>query len=105
MIVIRKDGKALVSRINEKVFMGKDILHVGIWKKGDERMVYNLIYSDGKGGIAVLGHHGDVLSSSDRKSAVHDLGLQNEVLLLLLTNKAVAVSSSARHCDKIQMCL
>jgi topoisomerase-4 subunit A len=50
VIVIRKDGKALVSRINEKVFMGKDILHVGIWKKGDERMVYNLIYSDGKGG-------------------------------------------------------
>jgi topoisomerase-4 subunit A len=51
VIAIRRDGKAVVKRINEKVFMGKDILHVGIWKKGDERMVYNLIYSDGKGGI------------------------------------------------------
>jgi topoisomerase-4 subunit A len=30
--------------------MGKDILHVGVWRKGDERMVYNLIYSDGKSG-------------------------------------------------------
>ena len=50
VIVIRRDGKAKVSRINEKVFMGKDILHVGIWRKGDERMVYNLIYSDGKSG-------------------------------------------------------
>jgi topoisomerase-4 subunit A len=50
VIVIRRDGKALVSRISEKVFMGKDILHVGIWKKGDERMVYNMIYSDGKSG-------------------------------------------------------
>ncbi|HCW06848.1 MAG TPA: hypothetical protein DGG95_05730, partial [Cytophagales bacterium] len=50
IIAIRKDGKALVSRIKEKVFMGKDILHVGVWKKGDERMVYNLIYSDGKSG-------------------------------------------------------
>lgn len=50
VIVIRRDGKALVSRIKEKVFMGKDILHVGVWKKGDERMVYNLIYSDGKSG-------------------------------------------------------
>jgi topoisomerase-4 subunit A len=48
VIVIRKDGKAKVSRISEKVFMGKDILYAGIWKKGDERMVYNLIYSDGK---------------------------------------------------------
>jgi topoisomerase-4 subunit A len=50
VIVIRRDGKALVSRIKEKVFMGKDILHVGIWRKGDERMVYNLVYSDGKSG-------------------------------------------------------
>ncbi|MFN5169420.1 MAG: DNA gyrase/topoisomerase IV subunit A, partial [Cyclobacteriaceae bacterium] len=50
IIVIRRDGKALVSRIGEKKFMGKDILHVGVWKKGDERMVYNMIYSDGKSG-------------------------------------------------------
>lgn len=50
VIVIRRDGKALVSRIKEKVFMGKDILHVSVWKKGDERMVYNLVYSDGKSG-------------------------------------------------------
>jgi len=52
IIVIRKDGKALVSRIGERKFMGKDILHIGVWKKGDERMVYNLIYSDGKSGTA-----------------------------------------------------
>jgi topoisomerase-4 subunit A len=50
IIVIRKDGKAKVSRIQEKVFMGKDILYVGIWKKGDDRMVYNIIYNDSKTG-------------------------------------------------------
>lgn len=50
VIVIRKDGKALVSRIQEKAFMGKDILYIGIWKKGDDRMVYNLVYSDAKSG-------------------------------------------------------
>jgi topoisomerase IV subunit A len=50
IIAIRRDGKAIISRINEKIYMGKDILHVGVWKKGDERMVYNLIYSDGKSG-------------------------------------------------------
>lgn len=50
IIAIRKDGKAIVSRISEKVFMGKDILYAGVWKKGDERMVYNAIYSDGKSG-------------------------------------------------------
>ena len=30
--------------------MGKDILYVGVWKKGDDRMVYNVIYTDGKSG-------------------------------------------------------
>lgn len=50
VFVIRKDGKALVSRIQEKAFLGKDILYVGIWKKGDDRMTYNLIYSDAKSG-------------------------------------------------------
>lgn len=50
VMVIRKDGKALISRIQEKGFMGKDILYVGVWKKGDDRMVYNVIYSDGKSG-------------------------------------------------------
>ena len=50
VIVIRRDGKARVSRIADKVFMGKDILFVAVWKKGDDRMVYNVIYSDGKSG-------------------------------------------------------
>ena len=50
VIVIRKDGKALISRIQEKAFMGKDILYIGIWKKGDDRMVYNVVYSDAKSG-------------------------------------------------------
>lgn len=48
IIAIRKDGKFMVSRIADKVFMGKDILYAGVWKKNDERMVYNLIYTDGK---------------------------------------------------------
>ena len=50
LIVFRKDGKMIVSRVSQKAFVGKDILHVGIWKKGDTRTVYNLIYQDGKGG-------------------------------------------------------
>jgi len=50
IIVIRKDGVCMVSRISEKIFMGKDILYVGVWKKNDERMVYNLIYVDAGSG-------------------------------------------------------
>jgi topoisomerase-4 subunit A len=54
VIAIRRDGKALVSRISERTFMGKDILFAGVWKKGDDRMVYNMIYSDGKSGKAFV---------------------------------------------------
>lgn len=50
IIVFRKDGHFQVSRIAEKVFMGKDIIHVAVWKKGDERTTYNMVYVDAKSG-------------------------------------------------------
>lgn len=54
IIVIRRDGKCVVTRIQEKGFVGKDILHVAVFRKGDERMVYNLIYLDGGTGRAMV---------------------------------------------------
>jgi topoisomerase-4 subunit A len=50
VIAFTKDGKFKVVRIGEKVFVGKNILHAAVWKKGDERTTYNMIYSDGKTG-------------------------------------------------------
>jgi topoisomerase-4 subunit A len=50
IIVFRKDGKYLVSKISDKTFVGKNIIHVAVWQKGDERTTYNAIYSDGKTG-------------------------------------------------------
>jgi topoisomerase IV subunit A len=52
IIAIRKDGKFMVTKISDKTFMGKDILYVGVYNKNDEHMVYNMIYTDGKTGIA-----------------------------------------------------
>ena len=53
IIVFRKDGKMIVSRIADKTFVGKDIIHVDVWKKGDERTTYNMIYWDSKLGRAM----------------------------------------------------
>lgn len=50
IIVFRKDGHFQVSRIADKVFVGKHIIHVAVWKKGDERTTYNLAYLDAKSG-------------------------------------------------------
>ncbi|MCE2706981.1 MAG: DNA gyrase/topoisomerase IV subunit A [Bacteroidota bacterium] len=54
ILVIRRDGKLVVSKIQEKLFMGKDILYAGVFKKNDERMTYNLIYLDGTSGRAMV---------------------------------------------------
>lgn len=48
IIVFREDGMMLVTKISQKAFVGKNIIHVGVWKKGDKRTVYNMIYQDGK---------------------------------------------------------
>jgi len=50
IIAFRKDGKFVVSRISDKVFMGKNILHVSVWEKGDDRTTYHMLYVDGKTG-------------------------------------------------------
>lgn len=46
VIVFRADGKYSVSRVSDKAFFGKDIIHAEVWKKGDERKIYHAIYRD-----------------------------------------------------------
>jgi len=50
IIVFLKDGRYMVTRISSKAFIGKDIIHAAVWKKGDERTIYNAIYYDAKSG-------------------------------------------------------
>jgi topoisomerase-4 subunit A len=52
IIVILKSGKYMVSKVSEKAFFGKDILYANVWKRNDERMVYNAVYVDGATGVA-----------------------------------------------------
>lgn len=85
VIVIRKDGKFMVSRIAEKVFMGKDILHVSVWKKGDERMVYNAIYVDGTTGKSMVKRF-NVLAVTRDKAYDLTKGNKGSKLLYLTAN-------------------
>ncbi|MBL4668481.1 MAG: DNA gyrase/topoisomerase IV subunit A [Flavobacteriales bacterium] len=54
VIVFRKDGIMQVSKISSKAFFGKGIIHVGVWKKGDKRTTYNVVYQDGKTGLSMM---------------------------------------------------
>ncbi len=98
IIVFAKRGIMKVVRVQEKVFIGKDILHVAVFQKNDERTTYNMIYSDGKGGTSyakrfnVTGITRDKeydLTRGDEKSKVHYLSVnpngEAEVVKIVLT--------------------
>ncbi len=51
IIIFYKDGKYKVIRVADKIFVGKNILHVGVFKKNDKRTIYNVVYRDGKQGL------------------------------------------------------
>lgn len=50
VLIIRKDGGYLITRVAEKSFVGNDIMHARIFLKNDERTIYNIVYQDGKDG-------------------------------------------------------
>lgn len=54
IIAFTKEGKMKVFKVADKVFVGKDILHVAVFKKNDERTTYNMIYRDGPKGITFM---------------------------------------------------
>lgn len=54
IIVFRADGRCLITKVQDKVFVGKEIIHVAVFKKNDERTVYNMIYKDGESGISYI---------------------------------------------------
>ncbi|HEY0262108.1 MAG TPA: DNA gyrase subunit A, partial [Chitinophagales bacterium] len=47
ILVITRSGKMMISRLGDKKFVGKEIIHIAVWQKGDERTAYNIAYYDG----------------------------------------------------------
>lgn len=54
IIVFLRDGRYIVTKVANKAFIGKDIIHVAVWKKNDSRTIYNTVYRDGKSGRALI---------------------------------------------------
>lgn len=80
IIVFTKRGLMKVAKVGEKIYIGKDIIHVAVFQKNDERTTYNMIYADGKSGVSfakrfnVTGITRDKeydLTKGDEKSKVH----------------------------------
>ena len=54
IIVFREDGTMIVTKVSEKAFVGKNIIHIAVFKKSDNRTIYNMIYRDGKYGAKYI---------------------------------------------------
>ncbi|MGN6298636.1 MAG: DNA gyrase/topoisomerase IV subunit A, partial [Ginsengibacter sp.] len=98
IIVFTKTGKMKVVKVADKVFIGKDIIHVAVFRKDDDRTTYNMIYADGKKGISYAKRFNVTsitrdkeydLTKGDEKSRVHYFSVnpngEAEVVHILLT--------------------
>lgn len=54
IIVFLRNGQFMVTKVDQKTYVGKDIIHAAVWKKGDKRTTYNLIYRDGSNGSSFV---------------------------------------------------
>jgi len=103
IIAFTKGGKMKVVKVAEKTFIGKDILHVAVFRKNDERTTYNMVYVDGKSGVSyakrfnVTGVTRDKeydIAKDDPKSKVHYLSAnangEAEVVKVVLSPSSTA---------------
>ena len=54
VIVFLRDGKMMITKVDDKKFVGKDIIHIAVFDKNDKRTIYNMIYRDGKSGASFV---------------------------------------------------
>ena len=67
IIIFYRDGKYKVIKVAEKIFVGKNILYVGVFKKNDKRTIYNVVYRDGKAGYYYIKRFAVTGISRDRE--------------------------------------
>jgi topoisomerase-4 subunit A len=104
IIVFTKEGKMMVTKVDSKTFIGKDIIHVAVFKKKDKRTIYNMIYRDGKGGPSYIKRFAVTSITRDRE---YDLtnGSKGSVGLYFSANpngEAEVVSINLRQAGSIK---
>lgn len=54
VIIFRRDGTYMVTKVSEKAFVGKNVIHADVFRKDDSRTIYNVVYRDGKTGFSYM---------------------------------------------------
>ncbi|WP_298346574.1 DNA gyrase/topoisomerase IV subunit A [uncultured Algibacter sp.] len=104
IIVFTKEGKMMVTKVDSKTFVGKDIIHVAVFKKKDKRTIYNMIYRDGRKGPSYIKRFAVTSITRDRE---YDLtnGNKGSVNLYFSANpngEAEVVSINLRQAGSIK---
>lgn len=104
IIVFTKEGKMQVNKVDSKIFVGKNIIYVAVFKKKDKRTTYNLVYKDGKGGPSYIKRF-NVISITRDKSYDLAAGKPNSDVLYFSANpngEAEVVTVNLRQAGSIK---
>lgn len=104
IIVFTKEGKMQVNKVDSKIFVGKNIIYVAVFKKKDKRTTYNLVYKDGKGGPSYIKRF-NVISITRDKSYDLAAGKPNSDVLYFSANpngEAEVVTINLRQAGSIK---
>ena len=80
IIVFREDGKVMITKVAEKTFAGKGIIHAQVFKKNDERTIYNMVYRDGQSGSSYIKRFAVVGTTRDKEYDLTKGGKGSKVL-------------------------
>ncbi|WP_108425588.1 DNA gyrase/topoisomerase IV subunit A [Flagellimonas amoyensis] len=80
VIVFTEKGEMMVTKVDSKVFVGKNIIHVAVFKKKDKRTVYNMIYKEGKGGPSYIKRFNVTSITRDKMYPLASENASSEVL-------------------------
>lgn len=67
VIIFREDGKFMVTKVQDKVFVGKGIIHAAVFKRNDERTIYNMVYRNGGTGVSYIKRFAVTAVTRDRE--------------------------------------
>jgi topoisomerase-4 subunit A len=104
IIVIRKDGTLVVTRVAPKVFVGKDILYAAVFKRGDKRTIYNMIYVDGKTKVTYMKRFSVTSITRDKEYELASENKGSKVLYLTVNanGEAEVVTIHLRALQKLR---
>ena len=80
IIVFTREGKMMVTKVDAKTFVGKDVIHVAVFKKKDKRTIYNMVYRDGKNGPSYIKRFAVTGITRDREYDLTNGNKQSTVL-------------------------